>query len=87
VSPSGRSPTRVRSALLAPADAKKKITHQAAVNPHAPNVCAFNRNAVIASRTPDMMYVPAIIGRRPTVSKKRPSRSGPRKLPTAKGMM
>ena len=29
----------------------------------------------------------AIIGLRPTVSNRRPSRSGPRKLPTAKRMM
>ena len=33
------------------------------------------------------MYVPAIIGLRPTESNSRPSTSGPRKLPIANGMM
>ena len=31
--------------------------------------------------------MPAIIGLRPTLSKNRPSTSGPRKLPIANGMM
>jgi len=46
-----------------------------------------NRTAVIASRTPETMYVPAIIGLRPTESKKRPRISGPRKLPIANAKM
>jgi hypothetical protein len=34
----------------------------------------------------EMRYVAAIIGRRPTVSKRRPRRSAPRKLAMPKGM-
>jgi hypothetical protein len=34
---------------------------------------------------PDRMYVPAIIGLRPTVSNRRPRNNGPQKLPTANG--
>ena len=39
---------------------------------------------LIASRTPEMMYVPEIIGFRPTLSKSGASMSGPHRLPTAK---
>ena len=41
---------------------------------------------LIASNTPEMMYVPEIIGFRPTMSKSGPSTSGPHRLPTAKAM-
>jgi hypothetical protein len=46
----------------------------------------LNSQPVMISRMPERMYVPAIIGLRPTVSKNRPSSSGPRKLPTANGI-
>lgn len=51
-------------------------------------VAAFSRpasksHAVPKSSSPERMYVPAIIGRRPTVSKSRPRSRGPRKLPKA----
>jgi hypothetical protein len=51
------------------------------------SVPLLNSTAVIASRTPETMYVPAIIGLRPTESKNRPSSSGPPKLPTANAAM
>ncbi len=61
------------------------MMHQAIVWVVASSVPLLNRMPVMMSRTPDRMYVPAIIGLRPMVSKKRPSSSGPRKLPTANG--
>src|SRR3954465_8791313 len=83
----GKISLTVRYAELAPAEAKKKITHHAAVCVSADQVPALNRNAVTISSTPDTMYVPAIIGLRPTESNRRPRTSGPRKLPSANGMM
>ena len=43
-----------------------------------------NIQPLIASRTPEMMYVPEIIGLRPTLSKSGARMSGPQRLPTAK---
>src|SRR5690348_14041445 len=83
----GKISLTVRYAELAPAEAKKKITHQAAVCDSADHVPALNRNAVTTSSAPERMYVPAIIGLRPTESNRRPRTSGPRKLPIANGMM
>src|SRR3954447_1503856 len=83
----GKISLTVRYAELAPAEAKKKITHQAAVWVVADQTSALNRNAVTTSRTPETMYVPAIIGLRPTESNSRPSVNRPRKLPSANGMM
>src|SRR5215213_7248675 len=83
----GKISETVRYAELAPAEAKKKITHHAIVCVVAVSVPAWNRKAVIASRIPERMYVPAIIGLRPTESKKRPRSSGPMKLPIAKAKM
>jgi hypothetical protein len=40
--------------------------------------------AMTAATAAEPRYVPAIIGFRPPVSKRRPSRSGPRKFPTPK---
>ena len=51
----GKISLTVRYAELAPAEAKKKITHQAIVWVTAVSASAWNRNAVIASRTPDRM--------------------------------
>jgi hypothetical protein len=45
------------------------MMHQASVCVVALSVPALNRNAVMTSRTPDRMYVPAIIGLRPIESK------------------
>src|SRR3954453_8559509 len=81
----GKISDTVRYAELAPAEAKKKITHQQAVCDVAVSVPFLKRIAVTMRSSPEMMYVPAIIGLRPTLSKKRPSRSGPAKLPTANG--
>jgi hypothetical protein len=75
----------VRYAALAPAEAKKKITHQATVCVVAFSVPALNSRPVMISRTPDRMYVPAIIGLRAIESKNRRRNSGPQKLPIANG--
>src|SRR4051794_10085094 len=83
----GKISLTVRYAADAPADAKKKMMHQAIVCEVAVNVPFLNRNAVMISRPPDRMYVSEIIGLRPTVSNSRPSSSGPRKFPAAKGRM
>ena len=55
------------------------------------NVCVVavrsprsNIQPLIASNTPEMMYVPEIIGFRPTLSKSGARMSGPHRLPTAK---
>src|SRR5215203_6692833 len=82
----GKISLTVRYAELAPAEAKKKITHQAIVWVVAFSRSARNRNAVIASRIPDRMYVAEIIFLRPTVSNRWPSRNGPDRLPTAKAI-
>src|SRR3954447_6655813 len=81
----GKISETVKYAALAPAEAKKKMTHHATVWVVALSVPARNSRPVMISRIPDRMYVPAIIGLRPIESKKRPSSSGPQKLPTANG--
>jgi hypothetical protein len=52
-SSSGKISLTVRYAALAPAEAKKKITHQAIVWVTAVSTPASNSQAVIASITPD----------------------------------
>src|SRR3954454_4613922 len=81
----GKISETVRYAALAPAEAKKKMTHHATVWVVAFSVPDRNSRPVMISRIPDRVYVPAIIGLRPTESKNRPSSSGPQKLPTANG--
>jgi hypothetical protein len=44
---------------------------------------AENSQAVPSSSTPDSTYVPVIMTRRPRLSKKRASSSGPSRFPTA----
>src|SRR5918912_863070 len=82
---SGKISLMVRYAELAPAEAKKKMTDQAIVWVVASSTPRVKRKPVMASRMAESAYVAAIIGRRPTVSKKRPRSRGPRKLPAAKG--
>jgi hypothetical protein len=53
------------------------------MNDHLVNEPDMSRTASTATSAADPRYVPEIIGIRPTVSNRRPSRSGPRKLLTA----
>ena len=62
------------------------MSDQAIVCVVAVSTSAWNSNAVIASSTPDSRYVPEIILRRPMVSNRWPSSSGPSRLPAAKAM-
>jgi hypothetical protein len=62
---------------------ENNTTHRQAVIVVAFSTPAPNSHAVPKSSSPDRTYVPAI-GRRPAVSKRRPSSSGPRKLPKAR---
>src|SRR5215212_8794391 len=82
----GKISLTVRYAELAPAEAKKKMMHQAIVWVYALSSPAWNSAAEIASSTPDSRYVPEIIFRRPMVSNRWPSVSGPTRLPTAKAI-
>ena len=50
---SGKISLTVRYAALAPAEAKKKITHHASVWVNALSMSALNINAVTASSTPE----------------------------------
>src|SRR4051812_29637228 len=84
-SSSGKISLTVRYADDAPAEAKKKMTHQKAVWVVAVSEPLLNSTALMASRMPEIAYVPRIILRRPTVSKSGPRTSGPTRLPTAKG--
>ena len=62
------------------------MTVQQMVCVMAVSIPAWNSAAVIASSTPDRMYVPEIIFFRPTVSNRCPRISGPARLPTANAM-
>jgi hypothetical protein len=79
----GKISLTVGQAEPAPAEAKHSTTHRHAVIVVAFSTPAPNSHAVPKSGSPDRTYVPAI-GRRPAVSKRRPSNSGPRKLPKAR---
>jgi hypothetical protein len=46
----------------------------------------MNKYPVAASKTPDVKYVKLIIGLRPIVSNRRPSRTGPAKFPNARAI-
>src|SRR5205085_3678454 len=69
-------------------EARKKVPKMKASNVHGdpPRPLPVKSNAMRIAIAAEPRYVPAIIGLRPTVSKSRPSRSGPRKFPTAKTM-
>lgn len=69
-----------------PAEAKKKTKHQQTVWVSAVSRPPWKRIALTASATPEIRYVLVIMMRRPSVSNRVPSSSGPARLPMAKAM-
>src|SRR5215213_6903281 len=84
-SSSGKISLTVRYADEAPAEAKKKMTHQKMVWVVGVRAPEEKSCALIASRIADSPYVDRIIFRRPMVSNRWPSSSGPSRLPSANG--
>src|ERR1700759_2683544 len=76
----GKISLTVRYAELAADDAMKKTTLHATAWVKTVRAPRRKSQLVTAKRTPDAMYVIAIIFRRPTVSKRRPRMGGPRKF-------
>ena len=76
----------MRYAALAPAEAKKNTMHHMRVRVFADSDPLWNSTPVRIRTRPDRMYVELIMTFRPTVSNRRPSSSGPRKLPMASGI-
>jgi hypothetical protein len=79
----GNTSLTVRYAELAPGEAKKSTALQQAVSVVAVRWPPSKSQAVPKSSRPESRYVSAIMMWRPTVSKSRPSRRGPRKFPAA----
>src|SRR5512144_3146585 len=83
----GKISLTVRYADDAAADAMKKMTTHSTVWVTALSAPSRNSHPVTNRMTAEVQYVPPIMTRRPTVSKKRPRISGPSRLPTADGKM
>src|SRR5579875_2275785 len=79
----GKISLTVRYAELAPAEAKKKITLHQIVCDVAVRRPASKSAALMARSAAEIRYVPAIMTRRPHVSKRCPSTRGPARLPAA----
>src|SRR5215472_4669231 len=82
---SGKISLTVRYAELAAEDAKKNITVHNTVCEVAVKAPRSKRYPVTIRISADAVNVPAIIGRRPTVSKKDPRTIGPIKFDSANG--